>query len=235
AYHKMRVSRADTLQKSGITAEENLPKPDSMVLVMGTTGAGKSHLVNTMMGYDAVEVSERLEPCKNCRIICSRFGGCNTALIDTPGFDDAYRPDADILLEIAQCLTAQFKSGVRMKGIVYVHRITDIRFQQSDVKVLKILELICGPQTFSNVILATNMWHEIDTFKGQQRTQELRRSFWAPLIQKGAIVHRFDGTTTSARHIFGQLLGKRDVMLQIHRELIIEEKILGETQVGKFL
>jgi hypothetical protein len=48
-------------------------------------------------------------------------------------------------------------------------------------------------------------------------------------------VHRFDGTTTSARQIFGQLLGKRDIVLQIHRELITEDKMLGETKAGQFL
>jgi predicted GTPase len=60
------IVRADSFQGPLSTSEleEKIPKPESMVLVMGVTGAGKSHLVNIMVGYNAAEVGETLEPCK---------------------------------------------------------------------------------------------------------------------------------------------------------------------------
>lgn len=124
---------------------------------------------------------------------------------------------------------------MKLKGIIYVHRITDQRFQQSDVKSLKILELICGHNALSNVALVTNMWHNIDRFAGQKRKEELCRGFWAPLIGKGAAVHGFDGTEASARYIIGQLLGKREMVLQIHEELLDEDMSLGDTKAGAYI
>jgi hypothetical protein len=172
---------------------------------------------------------------QNCRVICAKFGGCNAAIVDTPGFDDPYRTDAEILLEIAQCLAAQRRYGVKLKGIIYLHRITDCRFQRAHVKSMKILELICGPEALSNVALVTNRWEEIDTFLGQQRKEQLCHGAWAPLIENGAVVRKFDGTSASIRHIFAQLLGKPEMVLQIHREVLERNLTLGETKAGAYI
>jgi hypothetical protein len=124
---------------------------------------------------------------------------------------------------------------VKLKGIIFVHRISDTRFQQSDSKALKLLEHICGPHALSNVVLTTNMWHQVEKHKGLQRSAELRENQWAPIIQQGASVQKFDGTPSSAQYILGQLLGKQSVTLQIHREIIYQKKMLGETTAGTFL
>jgi hypothetical protein len=50
-------------------------------------------------------------------------------LIDTPGFDDTNRSDTEVLKEIARWLVASYKGKILLNGIIYLHRITDIRMQ----------------------------------------------------------------------------------------------------------
>lgn len=60
-------------------------------------------------------------------------------LVDIPGFDDSGRTDSKILTEIACLLAAQYEVGVSLKGVIYLHRITDVRYQGSSLKALNIL------------------------------------------------------------------------------------------------
>jgi hypothetical protein len=79
------------------------------------------------------------------------------------------------------------------------------------------------------------MWHAIDGEIGEATEEQLRRIYWRPLIRQGAIVRRFDGTANSARHIIGQLLGQREVVLQIQNELCEPGMRLKDTSAGRFI
>ncbi len=59
-------------------------------------------------------------------------------LVDTPGFDDSGRTDSEILTDISRLLAAQYEAGVSLKGVIYLHRITDVRYQGSSLKALNI-------------------------------------------------------------------------------------------------
>jgi predicted GTPase len=72
------------------------------------------------------------------------IGHSKLLLIDTPGFDDSERTDTEILTEIARILSAQYELGVQLKGVIYIHRITDIRYARSSVKTFEIFKKICG-------------------------------------------------------------------------------------------
>ncbi len=48
-------------------------------------------------------------------------------IIDTPGFDDTERSDTEILTEISRLLALQYEIGMKLKGVIFLHRITDVR------------------------------------------------------------------------------------------------------------
>lgn len=52
-----------TSSASAIAAMEQPPEKLSMVVIMGTTGAGKSYFINKLAGYEAVEEGASLDSC----------------------------------------------------------------------------------------------------------------------------------------------------------------------------
>ena len=163
------------------------------------------------------------------------IGRSKTLFIDTPGFDDSARTDSDILTEISRILAAQYQAGVSLKGVIYLHRITDVRYQGSSVKTLNIFKKICGPLALKNVLLVTTRWNEVDEGLGASREKELRESFWAYMLNKGSTMTRFYGNKDCATAIASQLVSKRGIVLEIQRELVDEGKNLKNTVAGSFV
>lgn len=61
----------------------------------------------------------------NCQVVRVGFGRSEIVLVDTPSFDDTKRWDAGMLEQIVEFLCAQYELGIPLKGITYMHRITD--------------------------------------------------------------------------------------------------------------
>ena len=61
--------------------------------------------------------------------------GRKVHLIDTPGFDDTTRSDVDILMEVAFFLATTYNNEIKMDGIIYLHRIMDVRMRGSAIKI----------------------------------------------------------------------------------------------------
>lgn len=163
------------------------------------------------------------------------IGQSKVLVIDTPGFDDTTRTDSEILDEIARILTAQYKIGLELKGVVYVHRITDIRYSNSAVKTFEIFKKICGDQALKNVLLVTSRWHEVDPGLGSDRERQLRERFWSYMLAKGSAMSRFHGDRDSAISLVSQLLCKDTVTLSLQKELVDQGKRLDETVAGSYV
>ena len=156
-------------------------------------------------------------------------------LIDTPGFDDTIRSDDEILKEIAVFLEAQRQLNVHLKGIIYLHRITDERMQGSALKYLQVFRELCGIAAFRNVIFLTTMWHkQMDKEVGYERMQELRKKFLASMEKKNCYVAKFDGSAEMARGLVKRLLGMDDIELKIQKELA-QGLRLDETSAGRLI
>ncbi|KAF9874991.1 hypothetical protein CkaCkLH20_07685 [Colletotrichum karsti] len=208
----------------------------SMIVVVGITGAGKSYLINRLAGRNVVEEGGQLGSCtQRCQMIPVKIGNTKTLLIDTPGFDDTKRSDADILNEIADVLTAQYALGFKLQGVFYVHRITDMRFQGCNVKTLEIFKRICGDEALKNVLLITSRWDKVDEATGADRERQLREDFWAYMLGHGSCMSRFHGDRTSAISLASQLLVKETVVLRLQHEIINEGKTLNMTAAGAFV
>jgi hypothetical protein len=163
------------------------------------------------------------------------IGGSTAWLIDTPGFDDTKRTDSEILSEIACILSAQYALGVQLKGIIYIHRITDVRYNRTAVKTFEIFKKICGQEALENVLLVTSRWDGIDEAKGADRERELKEKFWAYMVDRGSNMSRFHGDRDSAISLVSQLLVRDEVVLQLQKELVDEGKDLNATVAGSYV
>ena len=122
-----------------------------------------------------------------------------------------------------------------LAGVIYLHRISDVRMSGTSYTNLRMLRSLCGRDTLSNVILASTMWDKVTPAEGGRREKELldEKNFWGQLRQFGAKPWRYDNTQGTATAMVNYLLQRDPVVLQIQRELAVEKKKLIDTSAGK--
>lgn len=216
-----------------MTEDNNVP---SMIVIMGVTGAGKSYFINQLAKKEVVKEGFDLDSCTQaCALVPITIGRSRVLVIDTPGFDDGERTDSEILTEISRILAAQYELGVELKGVIYIHRITDIRYSRAAVKTFEIFKKICGQTALSNVLLVTSRWEGVDPATGAGRERQLKDKFWAYMLGHGSNMSRFHGDRPSAVGLVSQLLQKDTVVLQLQKELVSEGKQLEDTAAGAYV
>jgi len=210
---------------------------------MGPTGAGKSNFINHLTGLGETRNARNLKSDTKdvTPYIIYHQHGFRIVLVDTPGFDDTYRSDSDILRTIANWLTQRYPGGetLRAGGIAYLHRITDKRMSGSVYKNLQMFGRLCGDLPLRRVRLVTTMWDTArDLRAAEQREKELEDDFWKDLLSgNGAKMRRFDNTCDSAEDIKNELLalGKDGDELLLQEEIVEQGKRLNETEAAKVL
>lgn len=155
--------------------------------------------------------------------------------VDTPGFDDTTRPAAEVLKEISKTLTVQYESGVRLRGIMYLHRITDIKYSGSAIHTFQVLRKICGDEALKNIIQVTNRWPDVDRATDAKRENQLRDEFWYYMLGRGTSMSRFHGTRDSAVVLASKLLSQDPVVLALQQEISLGEKSLDKTTAGAYV
>ncbi|KAJ4005565.1 hypothetical protein NW752_002398 [Fusarium irregulare] len=212
---------------------------DGVIVIMGVTGAGKSYFLNRLK-ENAVEEGHSLfsetRKCEAVEILLDDGDQKRSiTVVDTPGFDDTERSQADILAEITDYLSAQHLSGLPLRGILYLHKITENRMTKTSQDYLRLLQTIVGDDALKNVILVTTMWNIIrpeDRKTAVLREQELLNNFWSPMIDKNAYNAQFDGTPESAFSLVYQLADQESVVLDIQKEIVDEDRPIIETATG---
>lgn len=132
-------------------------------------------------------------------------------------------------------LAAQYQLGVQLKGVIYIHRITDIRYSRSSVKTFEIFKKVCGDTALKNVLLVTSRWNEVKQSTGADRERQLKDKFWAYMLGRGSNMSRFHGDRDSAISLISQLLCKDEVVLELQKELVDQGKRLDETVAGSYV
>lgn len=85
---------------------------DVLTGVMGPTGSGKYSFINLISGSN-LRVGEDLKSCTKAVETSSTFelDGQRVVLVDTPGFDDTTKSDADVLRLVSHYLVTSYESG----------------------------------------------------------------------------------------------------------------------------
>ena len=94
------------------------------------------------------------------------------------------------------------------------------------------LRKLCGDAAMRNVVLVTNMWDEVSPDTGKAREYELYNNFFKLPMLKGARMFQHHNTVASAHEIVRLIMANPPVVLQIQRELVIEEKDILNTAAG---
>lgn len=165
-----------------------------------------------------------------------QFSSCRVNLIDTPGFDDTYKTDLEVLKDVAFWLNQAYKAKVRLSGIIYLHRITDTRMTGSMRKNLRMFKKLCGMENLSSVVLATTMWENLKgEATGVSREEQLKSTpdFWKDMIDNGSHVFRHMNNQHSAMNIIEFILRQEKLaVLAIQKQMAVEGKSLEETAAG---
>ncbi|KAF7424183.1 hypothetical protein PC9H_009486 [Pleurotus ostreatus] len=203
--------------------------------IMGATGSGKTTFVNKASGGN-LTVGAGLRSCTSDVQLCKPFevDGRRVILVDTPGFDDTTKSDTDILSTIASFLTASYEQGRKLAGIIYMHRISDVRMGGISSRNFRMLRHLCGDTTLKNLVIVTNRWEEVSPSLGEAREAELASQdiFFKPALDKGAKLLRHTNDVDSAMNILRYTIRNAPLPLKIQEEMVDEGKSLDDTAAG---
>ncbi|CAF9907857.1 MAG: hypothetical protein ALECFALPRED_004023 [Alectoria fallacina] len=206
----------------------------AIVAFLGMTGAGKSTIIKLLTDSDEIVIGDSLRSCtasvQEYEVI---LDGIKFTLVDTPGFDDPFRSNEEILEEIARWFAASYEAGRRLAGIVYLHRITDTRMLGSSMLNFGVFQRMTGPACSDNIVLGTTFWDSVDEQLGVERQLELQTvpEFWGSSFDQGSKIMRMNdkGSITQLLH---RLAGSDPVTLKIQDEMITQNLPLHETEAG---
>lgn len=160
-------------------------------------------------------------------------------LIDTPGFDDTHRRDADVLLDVATFLSSTYANGMKLTGIIYLHDITKNRMTHGGLANLVMFQHLCGEEPLKNVILATTRWSGDPNARqdAERCEKELveKPEYWGNMINNKAKWTRFENTQRSALEIIDDLMKKDTVTLAIQDEMVNQGMAVSKTAAGSTL
>lgn len=185
------------MSKSTWTPQNN----DFIIPVMGMSGAGKSTFINYIAG-EKVPVTEVGHDLKSCTsqvlpfVIKPSLGnGRRLILVDTPGYGDGDRSDAQIQDCITSGLKKLYRNELNLAGIIYIHDISSTRIFGLD-NLNFVLGLKLNPR---NMVLCTTKWSVPDNLEAEkERAKQLEEKYWKEVIKKGSTVHEFKNSHESA-------------------------------------
>jgi len=163
--------------------------------------------------------------------------GRRIVIVDTPGFDDTYAEDREILRRIAVWLASSYDEDMKIGGVIYLHDISQTRMLGTTRKNFDMFRKLCGDGAAASVILGTTKWEEVQKGVGERRETQLIETYWKDMTAQGSRVQRFENTSDSAWKIVHGILAalEKSEALQIQNELVNLQEIIPETEAGRTL
>lgn len=122
-----------------------------------------------------------------------------------------------------------------MNGVLYFHRISDVRMGGAARRNLTMFQKLCGPDAFKNVAIVTTRWDEEEKEIAESRLVELKKKPFKEVLDGGGEIFRHDRSSQSAKKIITHLASKDAISLLIQREIVEDRKELAETAAGEEL
>lgn len=133
-------------------------------------------------------------------------------LIDTPGFSDTRRSDAQVLEELANWLRAAYLQEIKLTGIIYLHSMQERRQGRSSMAALSLFRDLTGQNALHRVFLVTTFWDRINRPDQRQVAEnselELHQTerYWGRFISDGAHTDRHDHSRESAHRLIRSVI-----------------------------
>lgn len=147
-------------------------------------------------------------------------GNYNFTLIDTPGFDDSRLDDGVIVDKILDWLRRAAMQNQKLGGIIYMHNIADDRVRGSARSSRNMFRQLCGPDYFSNVVLATRSWDRVDITWAAARERELYEDddFWGLLTKKRSSIRRVGYSLQEDLKLLDRIARNKPALLEAQKE-----------------
>lgn len=165
--------------------------------------------------------------------------GRTVHLIDTPGFNDTLRSDAETFQELAYWLGVADDRKFQLSGVIFLHRITDIRFHSSTRRALEIFKALCGQDAFCGMVVATTMWNRVATGeiqKAEDRQAQLKTKLQGDVLAFGGRLVPISAAEVDPYNIVRHIV-RKDLRLDlaIQKELRRHECQLYQTAAGQIV
>ncbi|KAF8194480.1 hypothetical protein K438DRAFT_1588277, partial [Mycena galopus ATCC 62051] len=157
-------------------------------------------------------------------------------LLDTPGFNHSHKSDTEVLRNIALELETKYRQGIKLHGIIYLYRISDVRVSNVAKQDFLGLRRLCGNKSVRNIVILTNMWDRVNAEVGRRRAGDLQflDDLFAPALEEGArLMHHTDGTVDLVHTIIRSMIRNQPEALAIQEEFVDKDMDIDQTSVGK--
>jgi hypothetical protein len=183
-------------------------------------------------------VGHTLNSCTTKPIISrAEIDGIEVDFVDTPGFDDPQRSDADILHGIAEWIGENLGGKRKVTAALYLHSVENVRMHGSALKNFMMFRQLIGTESMKNVGLITTKWDKVSKDIGEGREDDLKgpNGPWRTMIVQGATTYRLDRTYENGYNIMLQLLRTDPEFVQLQKEMApeFEGKRLHKTKAGQ--
>lgn len=131
----------------------------------------------------------------------------------------------------------RYSQGIKLYGIIYMHRISDVRVGGSARKNFNMFCKLCGEDALPNVVLLTSMWGEVTPERGAARERELATDdlLFKPALDSGANMLRYGDSVESARSIISSIMNNSPRALRIQEQLVDAQTDIADTDAGQHL
>ena len=158
-------------------------------------------------------------------------------LIDTPGFDDTYRKDWEVLSSITSYLHSQYNAKELLSGIIYLHPLSRPRVQGSTMTQIKVFKGLCGTDNYQSVLLGTTFWEGMNLSEAETRHNELLSSpgFLGDVKDLGARTARVYKERDACINLVKSFAEKPPAALKIQKEVAAANGALNSSAAAAAL
>ncbi|KAH8682881.1 hypothetical protein BGZ60DRAFT_368522, partial [Tricladium varicosporioides] len=192
----------------------------------GRNWVGKSTFVKLVTGNTNISIGHSMESGKKeIAIVCHHYevtiGDKEYVLVDTPGFNDTYFSDSEVLQSLVEWLKSTYQAGTKLSGILYLHRITDSRMQGSMLRNLNMFKQLCGEGFYKHITLGITCWALVPNDVAEKRESELVRNsnFWKSMLDRGARVEKIPDDVEAARNLVVRISNHEAVVPKVVEEM----------------